>query len=174
MLEILEQEGRATNLSKATTTYPRGHDSTTPTPSAAGGVSSDLGDDPEQTGIFLDANLFDEKVRTLVEQAGGCYNFKAAVGAGLIKRVDPELLAAIGRLEKAAPLLNRAVEMAERRRYGNAALERVTHHDRTPASIAGSSSGSASGSVSGQVSKAMIERAMQGHQEDALALMGRR
>jgi hypothetical protein len=171
MLEILEQEGRATNMSKATATYPRGNDTATPTPSAAGGVSSELGDDPEQTGIFLDANLFDEKVRRMVEQAGGQYNFKAAVGAGLIKRFDPELLAAMGRLEKAAPLLNRAVAMARARQ-------------RAKGSASGSESGSASGCRSGSVSgetgsesgsmSGDLSKALRGDQEAGLRFMGRR
>ena len=96
--------------------YPMANDSAPADPSAPGAISSDVGGHTAETEeVYLDANLFDEKVRQMVEAAGGRYNFKAAVQRGLFKRVDPELLAAMGRLEKAAPLLNRAVAMARAR-----------------------------------------------------------
>lgn len=78
-----------------------------------GEIEREVGGHDTEDVVVLDP--FEQRVKELVESAGGHYNFKAAVGAGLIKRVDPELLAAMGRLEKAAPLLNKAVAMARAR-----------------------------------------------------------
>lgn len=170
MLEILEQEGRANNMSKAVTRYPTGHD-TAPAASAGGEVSGDVTTEGTEE-IYLDANLFDQHVRELVTQAGGTYSFKGAVGSGLMKRVDPELLAAIGRLEKAAPLLNKAVQLARQRAKDSASGSSSGSASGSASgsgSETGSESGSASGSMSGDLSKFIA-----GDQDAGLRFMGHR
>ena len=100
--------------------YPTGHDTTTEVTSAEGAMAGDASqqdkDDAHLGEIMVDATLFDEKVRSLVEGAGAAYNYKAAAQSGLAKRVDPELLGAVQRLQKNAPLLNEVVRRTNLRR----------------------------------------------------------
>jgi membrane protein involved in colicin uptake len=112
--------------------------------------------------------------------------------------VDDELAAARLRLQEAAPLLNAAVALAQRRaaQARRSPLEDLlgkatpTSYDNSPSAVAdykngsasgsesgstsGSESGSASGSRSGGMSKALIERFLAGDREAGLALMGLR
>jgi hypothetical protein len=92
--------------------YPTGHDTTT-----EGSVPGDSSaEDPGVDEINLDSTLFDQKVRELVQGAGAKYNYKAARAAGLVKSVDPELLGAVQRVQKRAPLLNEVVRRTNLRR----------------------------------------------------------
>jgi hypothetical protein len=88
----------------------------TPVEGTMTGDASDQVDYDEELGVLVDASTLDEKVRQLLESAGSHYNYKVATQQGLAKRVDPEVLAAIRRLQTAAPLLNRAVIMMLQRK----------------------------------------------------------
>lgn len=133
---------------KATTQYPTGNDKPRSL-NARGQIESEVGGHGTEEVDVLDP--LSERVKTLVESAGGKY-----IPPVRPFRVTPELGAAFERLLAARPLLAKAVEISLRREYGEAtlnALLKTAHHDRSPASIAGDSSdGSASGSTSGSVS----------------------
>jgi hypothetical protein len=99
--------------------YPTGNDTTTEVTSAEGTLSGDASNqdkDDAELGVLVDASTFDEKVRLLVEGAGQKYNFKAAAKWGLAKRIDPELLGAVQRLQKNAGLLNEVIRRTNLRR----------------------------------------------------------
>lgn len=201
LLDNLAKRGEATNCSSAAAppttarefmkasypmvkdVYPTGNDTFKPV-DALGGMSGDASqqdkDDGTVDNVMVDATTFDAKVRELVTNAGGQYNFKAAAKAGLAKRIDPDLLATVQYLQKHSTLLNKAV------RITNA---RLAKQGRPPlgsrsGSQSGSASGSASGSVSGNVSsmsgelskvdRNVVIRALAGQIAERLQLMGRR
>ena len=114
------------------------HDTATPV-DALGSASSDASAQDEGAGVDvmnLDATLFDQKVRELAQSAGHAYNFKTAREAGLVKSVDPELVAGIQHLQKNAGFLNRLVRKTN---------ERLARAGKPPI-------GSARGSTSGEIS----------------------
>src|SRR6266567_3993060 len=100
--------------------YPTGNDTFTPV-DALGSASGDLSNQDEEPGvdtINLDATLFDQKVRELVQSAAGqgAYGYKAAKAAGLIKTVNHDLVAAVQRVQKNAGFLNRLVALTNARK----------------------------------------------------------
>jgi hypothetical protein len=132
LLENLVKRGEAVNVSpqaipaaaarevfsKAGGYGEQGHD-TAPEQDALGSASGDVSTQDEGEGVDevnLDATLLDEKVRELVQSAGAKYDFKAARTAGLMKRVDPELLGAAQRLQNNASLVNEVVRRTNLRR----------------------------------------------------------
>ncbi|HEX6822289.1 MAG TPA: hypothetical protein VF123_09560 [Candidatus Sulfotelmatobacter sp.] len=177
-------------LAKATDAYATGHDTPTRV-DALGCMSGDTSqqdqDDSKMDEVLLDATLFDEKVRQLVQGAAVYRDGyqQSARAQGLIKRVNPEVVAAVKRLQQAAPLLNRAValtkaRLAEQGRSGSASASAsgsasgsqagsYTRHARGETST----DGSASGSASGEVSKSVVIKALAGQIADRLRLMGR-
>ncbi len=141
-----------------------GHD-TAPEIDTLGGMEGDASQqdkDDAQLGVLVDATKFDEKVRQLVESAGAQYNFKTAQAQGLAKRLDPELLGAVQRLQKNAPLLNRVVALTEARK-----AKRGSPSGSQSGNFGGgtSSDGNAGGAVSKWLGESM---------EHGLRLMGRR
>jgi hypothetical protein len=162
VLDGLVKSGQATELptnisseqirqqfNQSTNNYPRGNDSA-PQASAGGAVSGDIStEDTEE--IFVDASLLDQHVRELIQAAGGNYDFRRAVenGRGRMVKIDDDLMDALERLEAAAPLLHRAVELAEHRGAMQSPLSKVLIKAGGSASGLGSGSGSGSGSASG-------------------------
>ena len=181
---LVKRSGSYTKTAAGTVSpdaYDTGHD-TADSVSALGSMSGDTSqqdqDDATMDTVMVDATLFDEKARQLVQSAGAAYSYKAAIKTGLAKRIDPELLATVQYLEKHAALLNKAV------RITNA---RLAKQGKPPlGSGSGSQSGSASGSASGSVSsdgrasgdlskvdRNVVIRALAGQIADRLRLMGR-
>lgn len=182
ILDNLRKAGEATELpvnisseqiqqqfNQSTTTYPQSNDKpTNRDPDARGQISTEVGGHDTEEVEILDP--FSQRVKALVESCGGKYTPPPRT-----MKVTPQFLAALNRLEQAAPLLNATVQHSLRREHGGvtiARLFRTQHHDHTPASIAGgydgevstdgsasgSQSGSASGSASGDVDKITLAR----------------
>jgi hypothetical protein len=169
--------------------YPTGHDTTTEVTSAEGTMEGDASqqdkDDAHLGEIMVPATLFDQKVQELVEGAGAAYSVKAAEANGLMKRADPELIASIQRLEKNAPLLNRAMELTNQR-LSKRQTQRTRWH--STGSVSGSVSGATSdtaatggvsedGSASGDVSEVTrqdVIKSLAGNIAARLKIMGRR
>jgi hypothetical protein len=185
LLEQLVKLGEATNVShqsipaaaareifSKTVATRDGYGGTVPAPketNALGSASGDVSAQDEEPGvdeINLDATLFDQKVRELVQGAGGKYNYRAAKAAGMVKRADPLLLEAAERLEKNAALLNRAIALTNERLARKRTMQ--TQPGSSSSSTSVSASGSISGSTSGEVSKAIT-----GDVAARLRLMGR-
>jgi hypothetical protein len=148
ILEGLKKAGEATELpsgitqeqiqqqfNTSTTKYPMANDTPRNRDMEAGvHIAGDFDEDAEE--VFIDATLLDQKVRELIIAAGGNYSFKRAVEEGRMIKVDDEFMDAMLRLEAAAPLLQRAVELSMQR-------------SNRMCKIGGSASGSASGSITG-------------------------
>jgi hypothetical protein len=206
--QILNQPGYPSISVKARTRYPEAHDE--PDEFDDNGlIYPEVGE--HSTEDVEVRNLFEQKVKELVEAAGGKYKMPPD------QETPPPkyLVAAVRRLEHVAPVIQRAMECSERREYGNAVLEillrkhddgdgdanklatwgrvlrsmRLRRHET--GSVSGSISADASESMSGdgssatghgsfvgsqcgEINKTTVLRALQGHQNDALKLMGRR
>jgi hypothetical protein len=128
-------------------------------------VAAPTAENPDETELVVDSSIFDRKVRELVQGAGGAYDFKRALQNGTAVKVDPQfapvvtdpdLSAAMTKLQEHAPLLNAAIAKAQAKRKAGRTMQ------PQPASES-SSGGDSSGEIStcdstGAISKAFITR----------------
>lgn len=136
----------------STTRYPQGNDD--PKNKDTDAEVQIAGDFKDQNAeeVFMDASLLDQKVRELITASGANFNFKRAMENGTLIKVDDELLAALERLQKAAPLLNKAVGISVRRQYGEETIERLFKSRNTTGGASGAASGAALRSAAGSAS----------------------
>jgi hypothetical protein len=148
--QLLNQPGFPT-LRRAETRYPEAHD--TPTQmDGYGEIKPEVGG--HSTTEMTTEEIFNLRVKQLVESAGHQYHMPEDQPTPPPKY----LVAAVRRLERIAPLLQRAVELTDRREFGDAVINALLKDLHGDESDSGSGSGSASGHHSGSDSDNIYEK----------------